>query len=93
MANWASQPGPTRVSGQAMIPALSITMSRGGPEARNRSAKRAHAVEVAEVELVDLDRRDPAQRLPRGAPGRRAGTTTRAPAPASARVVSSPRPE
>ena len=66
MANCASQPGPTRVSGQAMIPALLIRMSMPRPASRNRSAKRADAVEVGEVELVDLDAVDAGQRLPRG---------------------------
>ena len=63
--NWASQPGPMRVSGQAMIPALLISRSSGRPLARKRSAKSATLSLVGEVEFVDLDRvPELAQRLP-----------------------------
>src|SRR3954468_9643796 len=53
VANCASQPGPTRVSGEAMIAALLMRMSTLRPPSSTRSAKPAHALEVAEVELVD----------------------------------------
>ncbi len=92
VANCASQPGPTRVSGQAMIAALLIRRSIDAAGREEALGERRDAVEVGEVELVDLDALDAGERLARGV-GRRAGTTTCAPAAASARVVSSPSPQ
>ena len=63
MANCASQPGPTRVSGQAMIAALLMRMSTLRPASSTRSREGAHAVEVAEVELVDLHALDAREHL------------------------------
>ena len=92
MANCASQPGPTRFSGQAMIAALLMARWMSRPEASNRSANAATLSRSLEVELVDLDPSSPAS-ASRATSGRRAGTTTCAPAPTSALVVSMPSPE
>ena len=62
MANCASQPGPTRVSGQAMIAALLMRMSTLRPRSSTCGAGE-DAVEVAEVELVDLDALDAGEHL------------------------------
>ena len=74
MANCASQPGPTRVSGQAMIAALLMRMSISSARVQDAAGERVHAVEVAEVELVDLHAVDAGQDLlgarAAGAPGR-----------------------
>ena len=79
-----------RVSGDAMIPALSITMSTDRPDARNRSAN-ASTLSCEPRSSSSTSARSP--RASRAASGRRAGTTTCAPAFASALVVSRPRPE
>ena len=63
MANCASHPAPTRVSGQAMIPALSIIRSIGPARRDEPVGEPGDAVEVAEVELVHLDAVDAGQRL------------------------------
>lgn len=52
----------------------------------------AHALQVAEIEFVQFDTVEAARAF-QAVSGRRAGTTTRAPAFVSARVVSRPSPE
>ena len=92
VANCASQPGPTRVSGQAMIAALLMRMSTLAPRSSTRSAK---------PRTLSCEPRSSSSTRTRSIPsstsaacsGRRAGTITLAPAPLSARTVSSPRPE
>ena len=72
MANCASQPGPTRVSGQAMIAALLMRMSTLRPVVEHALRERPHAVERAEVERVDPHALDPLEHLRGmfGPPGR-----------------------
>src|SRR3954449_6353503 len=92
VANCASQPGPTRVSGQAMIAALLMRMSTGRAASSTRSAKACTLPRSPRSSSSTRTRSMPERTSP-ACSGRRAGTITSAPAPLSARTVSSPRPE
>ena len=92
VANWASQPvaHPHQRAGHDRGAVdQQVDRAAGGEEA---VGERGDAVEVAEVELGDLHAVDARERLAGGVRARRAGTTTCAPAAASARVVSVPMP-
>ena len=92
MANCASQPGPTRVSGHAMIAALLIRIAMLRPASRMRSANAWTLSRSPRSSAATSTPSIPASAASATA-GRRAGTMTCAPAPASARTVSSPMPE
>src|SRR4051795_13133183 len=92
VANCASQPGPTRVSGEAMIAALLMRMSTLPPRSSTRSAKPRTLSRSPRSSSSTRTRSMPASTSV-ACCGRRAGTITSAPAPLSARTVSSPRPE
>gem|GEM_PF-6432900 len=92
VANCASHPSPTRVSGQAMMPALLITISMLRPDATNRSAK-TRTLSRSERSIRSISTPSMPATALRAASMLLAPMITLAPAPARARVVSSPRPE
>src|SRR3954471_13240003 len=92
VANCASQPGPTRVSGAAMIAALLMRTSTPRPPSSMRCAKPCTLSRSPRSSSATSTRSMPA-RTSAACAERRAGTTTGAPAPLSARAVSSPTPE
>lgn len=90
MAKCASQPGPTRVPGQAITPAPLMTMSRVRSEAGS-AGRTDGRCQGRPGRANVLPPRQGLQGLLGGIG--RAGTMTCAPAPASARVTSRPSPE
>jgi hypothetical protein len=75
-----------------MIPALSIIMSIARPESRKSRAKAATLSRSPRSRVASSTPSNPS-RASFAASGRRAGTTTWAPAAVRARVVSRPSPE